>query len=455
MTYKEINWSEKDIGEIYEYLDNLPQHEKYPFIKWLYSNFPGLEFEWLDTFEDLRYGMTYKENIDACEEFIIWFPEQHPEIYSKRYEFIERDLCDYYLYIGNTDRLRQRVSYIAQYPVAGIDTITIRLYYQLLYHGLYKDAVQYARQVYQPIADDETLWGNPEASILNGLYVNVLQKAYQHFKDSGHADFSETIRFAAELGLVENEKIFQMESRVLQNPLDPIDILERAGKEPDDCVMELGIHFLKYMLEEHQVPFILSELLWSIVAVKDLFGKSENSEEFLYIDVIKFEEILDHRVDYSMGSNDLEMFGKIWALHYVYEFFKTNKLISAETAEKMHENNLYHRNEMIRYMGQELWQMSFVFNWPDHYLWAYLRPVFDSTFDASFEEKEHIIENFNQNHPIPQRIEYELEAEKKHQQKQIIYDEESTPFIKTTPDVGRNDPCPCGSGKKYKKCCLK
>lgn len=22
------------------------------------------------------------------------------------------------------------------------------------------------------------------------------------------------------------------------------------------------------------------------------------------------------------------------------------------------------------------------------------------------------------------------------------------------PDVGRNDPCPCGSGKKYKKCCL-
>jgi uncharacterized protein YecA (UPF0149 family) len=21
-------------------------------------------------------------------------------------------------------------------------------------------------------------------------------------------------------------------------------------------------------------------------------------------------------------------------------------------------------------------------------------------------------------------------------------------------NIGRNDPCPCGSGKKYKKCCL-
>lgn len=27
------------------------------------------------------------------------------------------------------------------------------------------------------------------------------------------------------------------------------------------------------------------------------------------------------------------------------------------------------------------------------------------------------------------------------------------PYVKTTPSVGRNDPCPCGSGKKYKKCC--
>jgi preprotein translocase subunit SecA len=28
-----------------------------------------------------------------------------------------------------------------------------------------------------------------------------------------------------------------------------------------------------------------------------------------------------------------------------------------------------------------------------------------------------------------------------------------TPFERDRPKVGRNDPCPCGSGKKYKKCC--
>ncbi len=28
------------------------------------------------------------------------------------------------------------------------------------------------------------------------------------------------------------------------------------------------------------------------------------------------------------------------------------------------------------------------------------------------------------------------------------------PFRRETPKIGRNDPCPCGSGKKYKKCCM-
>ena len=31
---------------------------------------------------------------------------------------------------------------------------------------------------------------------------------------------------------------------------------------------------------------------------------------------------------------------------------------------------------------------------------------------------------------------------------------EAAPYIRSAPKVGRNDPCPCGSGKKYKKCCL-
>lgn len=27
------------------------------------------------------------------------------------------------------------------------------------------------------------------------------------------------------------------------------------------------------------------------------------------------------------------------------------------------------------------------------------------------------------------------------------------PVVRSAPKIGRNDPCSCGSGKKYKKCC--
>ena len=28
----------------------------------------------------------------------------------------------------------------------------------------------------------------------------------------------------------------------------------------------------------------------------------------------------------------------------------------------------------------------------------------------------------------------------------------AAPFVRSSQKVGRNDPCPCGSGKKYKQC---
>ncbi len=37
--------------------------------------------------------------------------------------------------------------------------------------------------------------------------------------------------------------------------------------------------------------------------------------------------------------------------------------------------------------------------------------------------------------------------------KELYKIEKSSKTIVKPPKVGRNDPCPCGSGKKYKKCC--
>jgi hypothetical protein len=35
-----------------------------------------------------------------------------------------------------------------------------------------------------------------------------------------------------------------------------------------------------------------------------------------------------------------------------------------------------------------------------------------------------------------------------------VVEDPTSPFVNPSRSIGRNDPCPCGSGKKYKKCCL-
>ena len=41
------------------------------------------------------------------------------------------------------------------------------------------------------------------------------------------------------------------------------------------------------------------------------------------------------------------------------------------------------------------------------------------------------------------------------QRKKLYMDAKKANTIVKGPKIGRNDPCPCGSGKKYKKCCGK
>jgi preprotein translocase subunit SecA len=61
--------------------------------------------------------------------------------------------------------------------------------------------------------------------------------------------------------------------------------------------------------------------------------------------------------------------------------------------------------------------------------------------------------------PMRERETEELEARRRKQQQRMSYygrgDGDDTPKTvkRKGQKVGRNDPCPCGSGKKYKKCC--
>jgi preprotein translocase subunit SecA len=82
-------------------------------------------------------------------------------------------------------------------------------------------------------------------------------------------------------------------------------------------------------------------------------------------------------------------------------------------------------------------------------------PSVDDTIDelkdwASFREDE--LENGNE-------LEYENDMEPDEWSRPRPSPPPVTPPLVLYPDksdrVGRNDPCPCGSGKKHKRCCMR
>ena len=49
---------------------------------------------------------------------------------------------------------------------------------------------------------------------------------------------------------------------------------------------------------------------------------------------------------------------------------------------------------------------------------------------------------------------FELYPEEKNRAYGTVIASGDTPYERSHKKIGRNDPCPCGSGKKYKKCCM-
>jgi len=56
----------------------------------------------------------------------------------------------------------------------------------------------------------------------------------------------------------------------------------------------------------------------------------------------------------------------------------------------------------------------------------------------------------------PENVQYHhdnyTEASEEDSSRSNIQAEKSQPFVRDNEKIGRNQPCPCGSGKKYKQC---
>ncbi len=95
--------------------------------------------------------------------------------------------------------------------------------------------------------------------------------------------------------------------------------------------------------------------------------------------------------------------------------------------------------------------------WSENSKWHGLEIL--STEKGGLEETEGIVEFIAHYSQGENKVDHHEKAEfRKEDENWYFVDGKVAghePYVRTEPKIGRNDPCPCGSGKKYKKCCGK
>jgi preprotein translocase subunit SecA len=76
------------------------------------------------------------------------------------------------------------------------------------------------------------------------------------------------------------------------------------------------------------------------------------------------------------------------------------------------------------------------------------QPDFDAVLAKRHSQLRHLYRLFLKRHRTSRRRAGDIDAH----EPDAFQDLPPEP-VRTTQKPGRNDPCPCGSGKKYKKCC--
>jgi preprotein translocase subunit SecA len=268
--------------------------------------------------------------------------------------------------------------------------------------------------------------------------------------------------------------------------------IEKAQQKVEKHNYEIRKHLLEYddvlnrqravvyqyrreILEgEEQLQSLIRQLLTDIVsnifAIHCSRAKCDSQTQDVIFDSFEKLTRIDKSVfkDANLNPTDSTTFEikMLEFLTYQYEQYRTvldpemvkeaEKWILLETVDqawKKHLQNIDHLKEGIGLRGYA----------QKNPLIEYKKEAFDLFQDMMYEIKWDIIKMIFRMRPDnfdASRVhEIEKEREKELAAAQMGGGDESSKGQQTVkredPKVGRNDPCPCGSGKKYKKCCGK
>lgn len=344
------------------YYNKIDESKRYEFLLDLLEHHPDYEIDMCEMLEDTAENTS--NNIQALEAFADKFFALHPDKYAHQYEFLEKRLIDNAFINNDIDRVHKRIEVLKYNPVTGIDTVVEHTLFKLIYHGFYDEALSYAHAVWKPLSESDELVGSPEYAFVMCIYLAGLEKQFDLISQGNSSEWKTFLHDTTQLGFVNEEQRVNIIYEALAGEPDIEKMQQGLYKKDEDCLIPFNIHFLKYMKRHYGLPFMISDMCINLLLKRKLFGKSKCPGAFFYIEYNNLDKHITERYDTFLGSNRIELFGKTWGLHYVYEFLAKYEFITEPYYTLMRENIAFLKKEFMCAVATDLWRLNFVNAWP-------------------------------------------------------------------------------------------
>lgn len=401
------------------------------------------------------------KNFENVLKFSRIIKENHPQLYEDFFEYFDDFLVDYYCFLHDTPKIEAAFSNFLKKPLQDYDAY-LKVFKQLLFYQQTPMLERAITENFRTIYESEEFTGDPEYDLAECKLLLTLE---QYHNGSETYDKEKFIKILTDYNYEpEDDFIKSIEEGLFQPTLEVENLMTYFAGNKAYFLTVIEMHFLKFMVQ-NGLRFYVSGRIWRKMSpywqALDKNGKKE-PDGFFRIEPLQFEKYLAHLADNFLFTDYPEVVSVLWGSVYIYEFLRKEGIISQSVFDDFLEISKKMKGIVIASNLPYLWRCNFVHNWEKPHCISqneFMQEVniFKKSFSLNvhgefYEQKSEIAEELD---AIGDFADYILEAAKADEIRKMKKPEfTGNPIIKEkTP--GRNDPCPCGSGKKYKKCCGK
>lgn len=416
------------------------------------------------------------KNFDNVIKFTNILQNKQPQLYKEYFQYFDDFLIDYHCFKQDYQNVSKAFALFMENPLHDYDQYLIGFKKILFYQQ--SDLIEQAiLKNFDAVNTSDSLMGSAVYDLAICMYYMHLQKVYEENGDTlNREEFSSKLSdYNFEF---EDSSLSSLETGVLKPSIETDELNTLFKKEKSSALIIIQGYFLRDMYKRG-FAFYLSGKIWDkMLGYWQEYNNSKKTPDtYFNVQTNLFEKYLAEFSSMFL-DNTPEIIAVLWGSVYIFDYLYKYNIISEKSYLDFIETSKELKGKVIGQFTPDLWNSNFIHSWE--------KP--DSISETEFVEESKIFQKSISFKPqkfsrlrsqiaeelskIGELSHYIIEGGKNNPNANdtsllddlfSMSDDEiakgdnfissTTEPIRVEKKVGRNEPCPCGSGEKYKKCC--